>query len=292
MTFKRPSILKDTIHVLLNQSLPPSKILIVDNDPDESARTIAESQNDLSFEYLPIGFNSGPAGAAYYGCKKLYEEGWEYILWIDDDDPPIFGDQIENNIALFDREKKSNLKVGITGSTGVLYNRWLAQTKRVPSEKLLKIQPVDMIAGNQHPIISREVLKLAILPNQKLFFGFEDLEFCLRVKKAGFQIVVDGDGVKKLREFWKTDSKFKNAMKKIEFNHLWRVYYSSRSITIIQSSNIFGLMVFCLKGIIQSFLSYRFGFHYGTRNLKYRLMGILHGLTGKSGLVIPPSAKY
>jgi len=85
ITYKRPDILKNTIDALLSQTKPPIKILIVDNDIDESARSVFDINKDGIFSYFSTGSNSGPAGGAYWGLKILFEESWEWVLWVDDD---------------------------------------------------------------------------------------------------------------------------------------------------------------------------------------------------------------
>ena len=90
MTYRRPEILQDTINKLLNQTSPPQKILIIDNDPLKSAYTIAENNIHKNVDYLAVGYNSGPAGAAKRGLEVLSAKGFSWVAWIDDDNPPIF----------------------------------------------------------------------------------------------------------------------------------------------------------------------------------------------------------
>ena len=97
MTFKRTNSLGQTIDKLRLQSAPPAHILIIDNDPERSADLVSREKN---CEYFAVGYNSGPAGAAYHGLKILFEQGWNWVLWVDDDDPPVFDNQIERLIEL------------------------------------------------------------------------------------------------------------------------------------------------------------------------------------------------
>lgn len=87
MTFQRNHTLEETIRIILDQTLPPEKILIVDNDPAESAKSIAQKFSHLPVFYHATGNNSGPAGAAKKGLEILVNEGFKWIAWIDDDDP-------------------------------------------------------------------------------------------------------------------------------------------------------------------------------------------------------------
>jgi len=95
ITFRRSALLNDTINKLLLQSQPPDKILIIDNDPEKSAEYLLHKFPGKKISYFSVGYNSGPAGAAYYGLKILAEEGWEWIAWVDDDNPPVLPNQLE-----------------------------------------------------------------------------------------------------------------------------------------------------------------------------------------------------
>jgi GT2 family glycosyltransferase len=187
ITYKRPEILKKTIDLLFSQTLPPIKILIVDNDIDETARQVKNAYSDNLVAYFPVGSNSGPAGGAYWGLKKLFEEGWEWALWVDDDDPPSSSYQLETICKLASQECRSS-NIGIVGATGVLFNKnkWLIE--RIPDLQHNSVIDVDMIAGNQFPLVNRKVFDSGFLPNRDLFFGFEDLEFGYRLKKNSFRL--------------------------------------------------------------------------------------------------------
>ena len=50
---------------------------------------------------------------------------------------------------------------------------------------------VDMVAGGQTMLVKAVVIRKHILPEERLFFGFEDLDFSLKVRAAGFKIFVD-----------------------------------------------------------------------------------------------------
>ena len=43
MTYKRNSTLLETIKLLFDQTLPPEKVLIVDNDPDQGAKIVLDT---------------------------------------------------------------------------------------------------------------------------------------------------------------------------------------------------------------------------------------------------------
>src|SRR5690606_13614927 len=89
MTYERPEILLKTIGKLEQQILPPSYILIIDNsDSNETEIALQPIIGQEKIGYFKVGYNSGPAGAAKIGLKKLMRLGYQWIFWGDDDNPP------------------------------------------------------------------------------------------------------------------------------------------------------------------------------------------------------------
>jgi rhamnopyranosyl-N-acetylglucosaminyl-diphospho-decaprenol beta-1,3/1,4-galactofuranosyltransferase len=94
ITKDRPQELIKTIKKLLDQSFPPSYILVVDNGTQTESRDCINDLNDARILHHLTGYNAGPAGGAYWGLKLLFEKGYDWVLWVDDDDPPKFDNLI------------------------------------------------------------------------------------------------------------------------------------------------------------------------------------------------------
>jgi len=293
ITFNRPKIVINTISILLNQTLKPKKILVVDNDPNQTAFYVKDLFPGNNIEYLSVGYNSGPAGGAYYGLKTLFDESWEWVLWVDDDDPPVFDNQIENLFSTALNFSNPEI-VGVVGATGVLYNYFNCQLKKIPDKDCIGIIKVDMIGGNQLPLVHRRVYESGILPNPEIFFGFEDLEFNLRVKQAGYMLFANGEEILRLRNVFNNQKNIYTIRKQKNIKHIWREYYSVRSIAFIHSTNKNHLIFlrYVLYIFIKCIFSFRYGFYFGIKNARYLIKGILDGYRQKLGLKILPTNKY
>lgn len=293
ITFQRPSILEETIHALQFQSIPPAKILIVDNDPAGSAKVLEDPDADIPVVHLMTGSNSGPAGGAYWGLKTLFEQGWEWVLWVDDDDAPSAPNQLET-LCQVAKQNSSDERIGMVGAAGVLFDRKNCLINRIPDQQLKGIMDVDMIAGNQFPLVHRRVFEAGLLPNPDLFFGFEDLEFGIRLKDAGFRLLIDGSELLRLRHHFRKMGKEKPRGKQKKIQHLWREYYSIRTLSYmfrLKLFNVAGLRLFfrcCLKSLI----AFRFGWSYGVVHSKYVLKGWWDGWKGRLGMRVHPGKKY
>lgn len=292
ITFNRPSILKETVQELFRQTMPPSKVLIVDNDVEGSSRSVLDELNDKRISVYQVGLNSGPAGAAYHGLSKLQDEGWEWVLWVDDDDPPPFTNSIEKLIDIIQRVPTEN--VGIVGAVGVKFNKRTAKAVRFRDDELKGLLEVNQVAGNMFPMIHRNLLMNGIFPDQQLFFGFEELDFCLSLNRAGFKIIVSGEEMFRYREkAGRTGIKTKRYQSK-KVTALWREYYSTRNLIyiLIRKEKAYkGVVLLTCRTISKAFAGFLFGYNYGINNMYYLLRGLKDGFLNKMGTVVLPVPK-
>jgi GT2 family glycosyltransferase len=285
MTYKRVTTLENSINALLNQTCPPQKILIVDNDPEKSAEVLLSKFSHILVEYHAVGYNSGPAGAAKVGLEMLSIQGYKWIAWMDDDDPPIF----EDTFAILLKIASANERCGCVGNVGQYFNKNYGLMVRVPDHQLEGngIFEVDNIAGNMCKIINADLcVKENVYPDPSLFFGFEELDFDLRIQQAGYVLLVDKELYKRHRVYWnRTDLIMKKGKKK-DLNRLKRDYYSIRNSLIIMKKNQlwFAWLHTFFRALNKIVLGFRFGINYGFKNAKVVFYALFHFCMGKKGL--------
>lgn len=283
ITYERSDILADTLQKILDQSYPPQVILVVDNSETKFTESLVSRMDNSGITYLRVGHNSGPAGAAKIGLEELTKQGFDWIYWGDDNDPPPNKSIFKDLFLILEKQKN----VGIIGAVGGMFNRTTGRTRGFRNKELTKIVEADYIAGGKSMIVNSEVVKRNILPTEKLFFGFEELDFCLKVKAAGFRVIFDGENVKNGREAnGNSDPNYKWRGKSFG-NHdgVWRQYYSLRNMLYILSSRNFVLgYLFCLsKSLLKILLSVRYGYFYFNRFGKAQICAIYDHFTGKYG---------
>jgi GT2 family glycosyltransferase len=283
MTYERAAILPDTINALLNQSFPPQKILIVDNSHTYETQEVILNLKSPNVSYHRVGYNSGPAGAAKIGLQILLEEGYKWIYWGDDDNPPDFNDSFAELFKLI--ESDGSEKIGIVGAVGQFFNRRTGNIERVQNSTLLKSEKlsVDSIAGGMSMIVNSNAVKKGAVPDEKLFFGFEELDFCLRVQKAGFHLLVSTNLFLRLREKYGRLNYHRPLY--TEKSNLTRQYYSTRNLLLILKKNkLYKAYVYQLiKNTAKLFYGFKYGLDYGKRNFAFVLHGICDGITNRFG---------
>ncbi|MBD8490443.1 glycosyltransferase [Echinicola sp. CAU 1574] len=286
ITYNRPQVVVDTITKLESQTIPLEVIWVIDNSTNNETKESICALNNKKIRYYRVGYNAGPAGGAKIGLRECLKENVDWIYWGDDNDPPIFPDSLERLIREVSKEA-AKCSIGIIGTVGHFFDNNLGVIKKTPSHLLLGngLLEVDCIAGNMTMMVNKRVLEAGVYPDPDLFFGFEELDFCLQVKKQGFGIYVDKAQYRELRKhFNKTDTN-RSIYKKKTFNSLPREYYSVRNLLFIASTNGYKEMKtrLIIKCMAKSLFGFRYGIKYGTKNAKYVLMGLFHFLIDKKG---------
>jgi GT2 family glycosyltransferase len=283
MTYERPEILADTIGKILSQTYPPQEILIVDNSSSDKTQKMCESLGDDRVTYHKMGYNAGPAGAAYFGLKTLADKDYDWIFWGDDDDPPSNSNVFRELVVV----AESTENAGIVGGLGGKFIKNRARTINFCNKELQGIMDADYVAGGQMMIVNSSIVRKGILPTQKLFFGFEELDFCLKVKEKGFRIVFDAEKIKKARILrgdshpaykWKGKSFGKKEL-------VWRQYYSIRNMLyILLSRKLYLAYVgFFIKSLLKIPFSFKYGNDYGKKVFQVYSKAFRHHLNGRYG---------
>lgn len=289
MTYERPKTLIKTVLSLLGQTFPPEFILVVDNSESGETEKEIKKLNLPEIGYFRTGYNSGPAGAAKIGLQKLSDFNYDWIYWGDDNDPPRDKFVFEFFFKQIKELNKKNLKAGILGGKGGNLNRCTGRIRSLSNSELEKGETieVDVVPGGHTMLINAELIKNKILPTEKLFFGFEELDFCLKAKKANYKVYVNAADWLKIRHKvgnisrdyrWK-DTSFGKA------DLLWREYYSIRNLLYIFYKNRIYVAMFFLffKAGIKAIMGFRFGFDYGVKNLLIQTKAISDFITGRYG---------
>lgn len=274
MTFDRPLILKESLKKIQAQTFPPEYLLVVDNSDSLETKAVME-EFFPEVGYLKMKSNLGPAGAAKEALRVLGEKGYDWIYWGDDDDPPQDSSTFENLFRKILRvEEDFGITPGIFGEKGGYFNKFTGRVRSLSNSELSghDILEVDVVTGNHILLVNAEMLRRGVLPTAELFFGFEELDYCLKAKKNGFRIFIDAES------WWKTRVKAGNdhpdhQWKNSHFGRLdllWRDYYSSRNLLNILFKNKLypGLLYLLFKIIIKSISGFRFGLTYGKANFK------------------------
>lgn len=173
------------------------EVVLVDNGSSDIAQ-INDYSNRLKLKFIKSEVNLGVAGGRNLGIANCSDS--EYIMFLDND-TVVHDGTIERLMHEMDRLTD----IGIAGTALVSVDGHLQNSfKNFPGirEKLRNVfirnpQTCVMDAESvMHPfyiigacqIIRREVIDKIGLLDEKIFFGPEDADYCMRVREAGYKV--------------------------------------------------------------------------------------------------------
>jgi len=272
VTFNRLETLKTAVAHILAQTVPPAEIVIVDNNSTDGTIEYLQSVNGQgNIRCIFMESNTGSAGAIAkamtYGLAK---STFDYF-WILDDDtfyaPNALKDLIENI------EQTQFVMLGLHGAN-------FKFGAKVHADPNIRLQEIDyaMIDG---AIIKAEVVQKLGPLCEEFFMMCDDQEYSIRIRRHGYKIGVLKNGADD-RQLLGGGGQFTKAT-------LWRNYYSARNHTFIIKKH-FSFIEFIAYTYHQAKLLLTAALLAPDRfkRVKFRLLGIWHGIRGIGGRTLDP----
>lgn len=204
VTFNRSVLLQEMLNSVLNQTIKPNHIYIIDNNSNDNTHEmvtqfIESSRSILSISYHNTGANLGGAGGFEFGSSLAYNDGYEWI-WLADDDVVFSPDCLENLLKYQQtgdilQPMRMNMDGSCAEISGIDYE--LNNLFRLNPKKKKIIDIYDQQWETQEirtipfegPLINRRVFETVGFPNQDFFIFYDDLDFAIRANQAGYKIV-------------------------------------------------------------------------------------------------------
>ena len=194
VTHNRPELLMLSLNSLRSQGVRLQAIIVVDNASDVETAELLRREKDLIL--LRIEHNSGGSGGFAAGMEKALNLQPDWI-WLIEDDAIVQRNTLEN---LLRRKKDWNgaaQNIGLLcpaveegGSLALMHRRYFdpltLREKPVPIKEYK--QPVVQIdtASFVGALIKTEALRRVGVPDRRFFIHYDDTEFSLRLKQAGY----------------------------------------------------------------------------------------------------------
>lgn len=195
VTYKSADTIEACLDSIAAIQYPDIKVIVVDNSPDDRTRNIIHKKYKNTV-LLKNKINVGFAAANNQGISYLLKKGCKYILLLNPD-TEVKPDVIEYLLKAFDEKNAGISGCAITYHktqkiwfAGGIFNKYFCYTNhekmnRHVSSLNQKTRDTDFITGCCMMIRSDVFDKIGLL-DPSFGFYFEDMDFCLRAKEAGF----------------------------------------------------------------------------------------------------------
>lgn len=295
VTFRRPDELAQTLDRLSRQTRRLDTLIVVDNDADDTVRDLVSetSASVGTIEYLPSEENIGPAGALAIGVESIlgYADDSDWIMFFDDDNPPRTSQGVAAITEFGEDMLQVEPRLGGVGLVGARFDPSTGRLISARDEELAGAVPVDYIGGGQLPCYRVTALREVGLPRSDLFFGFDDLEYGLRISEAGWRLLANGDAWSESRRASGRMGIDRSPSRTIGAVG-WRTYYSTRNlIWILRQRGAHGAAARVIaRTIAKGVYNLPRDPSAAWRYLKLAGRGILDALGGRLGRTFDPTS--
>jgi GT2 family glycosyltransferase len=206
VTFNRADLLTLCLDGLAAQSHRPDAVYVVNNASEDHTHTVLEARTDLPLIAIHSDENLGGAGGFHLGVKSAYEGGYDRI-WLMDDDVVAAPDCLSVLLAqdapalMAVREDRSGTLVEKSAVSFDLRNPLAIRPKRSSVESVYATRAampplvaVENVAFEGF-MVRRGVIDIIGLPDPSYFIFYDDVDFAIRTRRAGFAILAVRDAV-------------------------------------------------------------------------------------------------
>lgn len=288
VTYNRVDELLKNINMLLNQSKAVDAIYVINNNSTDDTIKKVDNLNEDRITLITLNENLGGAGGFSYGLRKCYEDGYDYIVLMDDDGRPYDYDTIKHLYDIANSHKNEKIMI----------NSLVFENKNKLSFGLLNLSDVDsvqkmanggLILDAINPFNGTLVNRLLIseigFPNSSFFIKGDETDYQNRAIKSGAFVATVVDSL-----YYHPSIK-RPRIKKLFFsfeNDLeapWKEYYRARNYTFMFGKN-YKKRIF--KRCIKSFLLHDLDYKYRNKMMKH---GYRDGINKKMGKIVEPGEK-
>lgn len=224
VTFNRKKSLKKSINSILNQSIKPNNIVLIDNNStDGTYEYIKEYLNNQKIHYLKLKENLGGAGGFYFGVKEAmkYEDD---LIAVADDDAYYDMNYFKNIITAAIENPQDGAFCGkILDKRGIQAD----QAKFLSNPKRLRLK--GAVEGDYKKdfycdvfsflgaVYRRSTIEKVGFPQKDFFIWFDDAEYSVRCYQAG------------IKYHCVTNAVINHDIKEASQTPLWKEFYGFRN---------------------------------------------------------------
>jgi rhamnopyranosyl-N-acetylglucosaminyl-diphospho-decaprenol beta-1,3/1,4-galactofuranosyltransferase len=283
-TYNRKDVLRQCLNGLFAQSRPLDEVIVVDNDSSDGTPAMV-AEEFPSVRLVQMSENSGAAGGFAAGLREGAARGHDWVWVFNDDDVPDSGALATMLDSVAGLPPRTGIiacwRRGAGGGRYVLGALWRNRQLPIPPNDRAELPlALDVVAFSCTLVASALVRDVGV-PKSDFFMMIEELEYCLRARRAGWEIYVlpheltsalalgSGDQAPPWRGYYQTRNHLAMTLERRSIRELW--WWSVRTGK------------FCAAAL-------RSGDR-PVERVQLRALGAWHAVRGVSGRTIPPTVE-
>jgi rhamnopyranosyl-N-acetylglucosaminyl-diphospho-decaprenol beta-1,3/1,4-galactofuranosyltransferase len=206
VTYNRAALLTRMLAGLAALDRSPDAVIVVDNASTDHTPTVLDGVQDLPLQVIRPEENLGGAGGFHAGVEAAFDKGYDRI-WLMDDDVVPAPDcldvlmRVDEDCLMAVREDTSGHLVEKAAVTFDLRNPLkikpktaMVETTYGARDRMPELAEIQNVAFEGF-MVRRRVVEAIGLPDPDFFIFYDDVDFALRARRAGFKIWAVRDAV-------------------------------------------------------------------------------------------------
>jgi rhamnopyranosyl-N-acetylglucosaminyl-diphospho-decaprenol beta-1,3/1,4-galactofuranosyltransferase len=208
VTFNRADLLRGLLTGLAAQDQAPDEVFVVDNASTDHTRAVLDEAVASGLTLTPIHSteNLGGAGGFHLGVRAAYEAGHERIWLMDDDVVPApsclrvmaahpgpalmaVREDLDGRVC-----EKAATRFDLRRPWAVRPKREMVEDRHPDRDRMPAEVPLENVAFEGF-MVHRSVVAAVGLPDPGFFIFYDDVDYAVRIRRAGIPIVALRDAV-------------------------------------------------------------------------------------------------
>jgi rhamnopyranosyl-N-acetylglucosaminyl-diphospho-decaprenol beta-1,3/1,4-galactofuranosyltransferase len=206
VTYNRADLLTGMLDGLARQTHTPDAVIVVDNASTDHTREVLEHAPNLHLVALHMTDNLGGSGGFHLGVKTAFERGYDRIWLMDDDVVPapdcleILMAQDEACLMSVREDTHGHLVEKAATHFDLAHARAIRPKRRMVEtdygERSLMPERVELHnVAFEGFLVRRDVVEAIGFPDASFFIFYDDVDYALRAREAGYRIWAIRDAV-------------------------------------------------------------------------------------------------
>ena len=234
VTYNRAALLTRMLAGLAALHTKPDAVIVVDNASTDHTATVLAGVTDLPLQVITPEENLGGAGGFHAGMEAAYEQGYDRIWLVDDDVVPAPDCldvlmAVDQDCLMSVREdlrgrlvEKAAVTFDLRNPLRIKPKTAMVETTYGTRDRMPELVEIQNIAFEGF-LVRRTVVEEIGLPDPAFFIFYDDVDYALRARRAGYRIWAVRDAV---------------LVRQLEFDQQhdlggWKGYYMYRNLFVV-----------------------------------------------------------